>query len=183
MEGFLMTKIFGLALLAAGSTAALAVAGDKEWRADLMSKNGSTVVGSAEIDAKGTDSTRMEVKIKGGTARTEYAWHLHSGSCATDGPIVGDKMAYPKLMTDSSGAGEIDVNLAIATPVSGDHSVHVHAPMMPMSKDTSSMAKDTTMAKDASTAKDTTAAGMYKTASDSTKAPKVVACGDLKESK
>jgi hypothetical protein len=170
-EGRIMTKILGLALLAAGSTAALAVAGDKEWRADLIPKNGSTIQGSAEIDGKGPDSTRMEIKIKGGTAQTEYAWHLHSGACATDGPVVGDKAAYPKLMTDASGAGEIDVTLAIQTPATGDHSVHVHAPMMPMSHD-SSMAKDSAMTE------------AHKAAVDSAKkAAKAVACGDLKESK
>lgn len=118
-----MIKTIALAVLAGGT---LAAAADKEWKATLTPKNGSTVEGSAKVEAKGADSTKMEIKIKGGAAKTDYAWHMHSGSCAADGPVVGDKAAYPQLMTDSSGTASVEARLAVRPPASGEYSIHVH---------------------------------------------------------
>ena len=121
-----MLKSIGLAILAGATMAPLAL--DKEWKATLSAREGSGIEGSAQVQAKGNDSTRMEVKIKHATATTTYAWHMHSGSCAVGGPIAGPASLYPPLQTDSAGKAEADVMLRIAAPGSGEYSIHVHAP-------------------------------------------------------
>jgi hypothetical protein len=119
-----MIKAIALALMAGGTV----VAADSAWKASLHPTNNSKVEGSADVKANGTDATMMSVKIKNASAGTTYAWHMHSGTCAAGGPVVGDAMAYPKLTADSTGVGRSEATISVSPPASGDHSIHVHAP-------------------------------------------------------
>jgi hypothetical protein len=119
-----MFKPLVLALVAGGTLVAV----DSAWKATLDPQNGSKVSGAAEVKAKGSDSTMMLVKIKNGTAATTYAWHMHNGTCAAGGDVVGVATAYPQITTDSAGEGRSETSLAVAPPATGSFSVHVHAP-------------------------------------------------------
>ena len=124
-----MLKLTALAALAGVSLVGLPLVGDKQWKATLAGRNGSPIEGTAEVDAKSADSTKMDVEIKKAAASTSYAWHMHNGNCAANGSVVGAMDAYPMLKTDEKGSGGIEVTLAVPAPsAAGEYSVHVHAP-------------------------------------------------------
>lgn len=123
-----MLKLTALAALAGVSLVGLPLVGDKQWKATLAGRDGSTIEGTAEVEAKSADSTKMDVEIKKAAASTSYAWHMHNGNCAANGSVVGEMNAYPVLKTDDKGSGEIEVTLALPAPSAGEFSVHVHAP-------------------------------------------------------
>jgi len=104
-----------------------------KWKADLVPEKGSTVSGNATVEAHGADSTALTISIKGGEINKSYAWHVHQGSCAAGGPVIGLESSYPELQTSASGTAEASVTLGMAPPASGVNSVHVH-PMVPTFK-------------------------------------------------
>jgi hypothetical protein len=99
------------------------------WRADLASENGSKISGSATGESRSADSTALTISIRGGEAKSSYAWHVHQGGCDTSGPIIGMDTAYPELQTAEAGTAEAAVTLGIVLPASGVQSVHVHPQM------------------------------------------------------
>jgi len=123
-----MLKLTALAALTGVSLVGLPILGDKQWKAALAGRNGSPIEGSAEVEARSADSTKMDVEIKQAAASTSYAWHMHNGNCAANGSVVGAMDGYPMLKTDDKGSGGIEVTLAVPAPATGEYSVHVHAP-------------------------------------------------------
>lgn len=121
-----------LIALAAATAASLAVVAspDSTWKATLMPKNGSRITGNAEVKGQGADSSRMDIELKDAAPGTAYAWHMHSGSCATDGAVVGLASSYPELRSDSSGSADLEITLAVPAPASGVYSIRVHSPDM-----------------------------------------------------
>lgn len=106
--------------------AALSLAGAPLWRATLEPKDGSTVRGTATVEAVGTDSSRATVQITGAKSGSTVAWHIHNGACAAPGPVFGSASAYPVLKVGSDGSAQATVTLAGAPPASGTYSVSVH---------------------------------------------------------
>jgi hypothetical protein len=145
-------------------TAALAGAADREWKATISGRNGSPMTGTAKLDDRGADSTQIELKIKDAGVAQTYLWHVHQGSCETNGEIVGMATAYPELTTGSDGQGASNVTLALATPSEGAYSVHLHA---------KSAAPDPGYGAGTDTTKMTKPAGTTS---------QTVGCGDLKRS-
>ena len=123
-----MLKLTALAALAGVSLVGLPILGDKQWKATLAGRDGSPIEGTAEVEAKSADSTKLDVEIKKAAASTSYAWHMHNGNCAANGSVVGAMNAYPMLKTDDKGSGGIEVTLAVPPPSAGEFSVHVHGP-------------------------------------------------------
>ena len=106
----------------------VAVAGyDHEWKAVLKPGAGSSITGTAEVEKEDKGkNTEAEISIKGATAGAELPWHVHSGKCGSNGPIVGDGAAYPLLKVKDDGTAKAEAKLAIATPTSGEYYVNVH---------------------------------------------------------
>jgi hypothetical protein len=82
-----MLKLTALAALAGVSLVGLPIPGDKEWKAMLAGRNGSPIEGSAEVEARSADSTKMDVELKKAAASTrsagEYSVHVHAPSADT----------------------------------------------------------------------------------------------------
>jgi hypothetical protein len=109
--------------LARASTAAQSV----QWTATLASLSGSSVTGSATAGTGDTaEQTRASVTISGAEPGAVHPWHIHSGRCGDNGPIVGPAAAYPPLNVNDQGAASVTANLPYATPMSGSYYVNVH---------------------------------------------------------
>ena len=120
-------SILAVAVTAAGLAGARYGAFDHEWKAVLAPVSGSNITGEAELEGKDKDkSSEAEISIKGATAGAELPWHVHSGTCASGGGIVGDPKAYAPLKVNDKGEAKAEAKLAIATPESGDYHVNVH---------------------------------------------------------
>jgi hypothetical protein len=97
-----------------------------EWKTTLKPGEGSSITGTAKVEAKGDKATEAEINIKGAPAGAELPWHVHSGKCGTGGAVVGAATAYPVLKVKDNGEAKGEAKLDIATPTSGDYSVNVH---------------------------------------------------------
>lgn len=110
----------------ADSTAMMAPAGVR-WNTTLMSMAGTKVTGTASVMAGTAAGTTMaEVSISGAPANGEHPWHIHSGTCATGGDVVGPAADYTPIKADASGNGTSMATVNIAAPTSGDFHVNVH---------------------------------------------------------
>ncbi|WP_411282139.1 hypothetical protein [Gemmatimonas sp.] len=110
----------------ADSTAMMAPAG-AHWNATLQSMAGTKVAGTASAMAGTSAGTTMaEVTISGAPANGEHPWHIHSGTCASGGGIVGPATDYMPIKADASGNGKSMATVNIAAPTSGDYHVNVH---------------------------------------------------------
>jgi hypothetical protein len=98
-----------------------------QWTATLASLSGSSVTGSATAGPGETaEQTRASVTISGAEPGAVHPWHIHSGRCGDNGPIVGPASAYPPLNANAQGAASVTANLPYATPASGSYYVNVH---------------------------------------------------------
>lgn len=99
---------------------------EPKWRARLVPAAGSKVQGGAIAEARGSDSTRFTITIRDAAPNATFAWHMHSGTCASPGGVVGS--GYPELHSGPGGTAEAAVTLAVAAPASGSYLVQVHGP-------------------------------------------------------
>ena len=99
---------------------------EPRWRAILEPVGGGTVRGGAMVEAKDAQSTRFTITIRNAPANTTLPWHMHAGTCAAPGNVVGS--GYPELRAGPGGTAEAAVTLAIAPPSAGPHVIQVHSP-------------------------------------------------------
>jgi len=99
---------------------------EPKWRALLEPAAGSKVRGGAIAEARGADSTRFTITIRDATPNATFAWHMHSGTCASPGGVVGS--GYPELHSGPGGTAEAAITLAVAPPSTGSYLVQVHGP-------------------------------------------------------
>ena len=105
------------------------------WDAMIMGKDGSKIRGIAEMVAgKSAGTTAVTVSYKSDTPGVTRPWHVHVGSCAKAGPILGGAAAYPPLKVGAAGTAEGKATLRLAVPDSGEFYVSIHDSPTNMSK-------------------------------------------------
>ena len=93
------------------------------WTATLDPVGTSTMRGTAIVRAVNNQQT-IHLQITGGASGASHPWHIHSGSCASGGSVVGST-PYPALGTSSDGTASMST--VLATPLSGgNYFVDVH---------------------------------------------------------
>src|SRR5438552_18968594 len=97
-----------------------------KWRAILAPVGGAKVRGGAIAEARSADSTRFTVTVRDAPPNATLAWHMHSGTCASPGGVVGG--GYPELHTGPGGTAEAAVTISVAPPAAGNYLVQVHGP-------------------------------------------------------
>ncbi len=97
------------------------------WAAAVKGTAGMKLHGSASV--KGTEDgkqTMVDFKIKNDVAGSVRPWHIHSGSCAKTGGVVGGGASYPPITINAKGTGEGKATLAMMVPDTGSYYVNVH---------------------------------------------------------
>jgi hypothetical protein len=99
-----------------------------KWNTTLAPQGAGTVAGTATV-APGTTAgtTVVAVVITGGTPGAIYPWHVHTGNCGEQGPVVGSAAAYPVLTADAAGKAQANATIPVTTPTTGNYYVNVHA--------------------------------------------------------
>lgn len=64
------------------------------WQASFGSRNGADVTATADIRPAPGGHDFVMLAVSGGKAGDVYAWHVHSGTCATGGGVVGSASDY-----------------------------------------------------------------------------------------
>jgi hypothetical protein len=121
-------RIRTLALLTAvGASAACAtiLIEPSERTASVQSRAGSDV--QANVRASSAfGATAVSISMIGGEANATHPWHVHHGTCATGGGIVGDAAAYPPLRTSAAGAATATAQIGVQLVPGNDYHVNVH---------------------------------------------------------
>ena len=105
------------------------------WDGMVLGVGGSKIRGEVEMVAgKVAGTTAVEVSYARDAAGAIRPWHVHVGSCAKGGPVLGAASAYPVLRVDAKGAAEGTATLRLALPDSGSYYVNIHESAASMSK-------------------------------------------------
>jgi hypothetical protein len=124
-----------LLLAVTASLASGAVRRHVAWDGMVLGVGGSKIRGDVEMVAgKVSGTTAIEVTYARDAAGAVRPWHVHVGSCAKGGPVLGAASAYPALRVDGKGAAEGKATLRLALPDSGSYYVNIHESAAAMAK-------------------------------------------------
>jgi hypothetical protein len=94
-----------------------------DWSATLQPQASSSVRGTARAQAA-VAATGVTINISGATPNSHLPWHVHTGTCATGGPVYGAANAYPMLHVSSSGTAT--ATASIGQPLNEEQRYHVN---------------------------------------------------------
>lgn len=123
-------SMLAVAILIAGCTTVQnrVSAPGEDWNASLSSQSGTTVGGTVQARA-GETGTTATISLQGASSGARHPWHIHKGTCGSNGPIVGPASAYPVLMVGSDGRATATATVSVNIDVGedDDYYVNVHA--------------------------------------------------------
>lgn len=96
------------------------------WRANLQPMNGSNITGSAAVTPGTTGAVTATISISGATAGDVHPWHVHNGTCATGGGVVGPGSAYTPLTVAAGGTASSSATLPTGLDGTQKYHVNVH---------------------------------------------------------
>ena len=99
----------------------------EQWRATLAGQGaGSGITGNATARViAGTTTTT--INVSGATAGARHPWHVHSGTCGSGGPIVGEPSAYQPIAIGDNGSGTSSAQIQVQLNEAQRYHVNVHA--------------------------------------------------------
>lgn len=101
-----------------------------EWHAAIVSNDVLhwSVTGAATVlEVAGNTSFTANISLRNDLTGTARPWHVHAGTCATGGDIVGDDAAYPRLSIGTDGAASATVTIRDrALDPAAQYHVNVH---------------------------------------------------------
>ncbi|HUF12606.1 MAG TPA: hypothetical protein VMN78_05885 [Longimicrobiales bacterium] len=104
--------------------------GITDWSAQLAPQAGTDIRGTANVQTVVVEgfagTTAAAVSIAGADVGARHPWHVHSGSCATGGPIMGPAAEYPVLLVRADGRASASANLAIGLDDNANYHINVH---------------------------------------------------------
>ncbi|HUP00748.1 MAG TPA: CHRD domain-containing protein [Gemmatimonadota bacterium] len=95
------------------------------WGVLLSSSEGLSVTGEGEVRAL-TEGTRAMVEIQNAEPDAQHPWHVHSGDCGSNGPIIGDAAAYPVLTVDADGEASADATIDVSLDDDAGYYINIH---------------------------------------------------------
>jgi hypothetical protein len=104
-----------------------AAAARRDHVASITGKDGRKVTGQAmarpTADGTGTDIT---LSLDGDTPGAVRPWHVHTGSCAKSGGVVGSARAYTALTVDAKGHASGKATIAVPLADTSTYYVNIH---------------------------------------------------------
>lgn len=97
------------------------------WEGRLTGRGSYTSIGGTAHMTAGSDAVTASVAMTGARSGGMHPWHVHDGTCATGGPIVGDPGAYNLLTVGSDGSAQGNARLAgVKLNEARNYHVNVH---------------------------------------------------------
>lgn len=101
-----------------------------DWTAQISSRGTPDVEGSATARSVGIEggsgTASASIEIHGATPGARYPWHVHPGTCATGGPILGEANDYPVLVAEADGTDEATAAISAGMDDESRYHVNVH---------------------------------------------------------
>jgi hypothetical protein len=110
---------------AAAACATVPIYEPREWNATVDPRDDSGVRATVRA-ATAPGQTAVAINMAGATAGGTHPWHIHRGTCATGGGIVGDANAYPALRPGAGGGATATAHIAVQLVPGEDYHVNVH---------------------------------------------------------
>lgn len=86
----------------------------------------SNSVANATMTRLADRQVRATVTLRGGLAGGSYPWHVHVGSCDSQGAILGDPDEYPPLVPGADGKGNVTATFDATIDPGASYHVNVH---------------------------------------------------------
>jgi hypothetical protein len=99
----------------------------EDWTASLTGQGATTGVTGTLTAAVLSGTTTATLNVNGATPGASHPWHIHHGTCATGGGIVGEPGGYPPLVIGDQGSGTASVQLQLQLNEAQRYHVNVHA--------------------------------------------------------
>jgi hypothetical protein len=96
-----------------------------DWRGQLEPRSDTRIRGAVEAQSAAA-TTGVSVTISGAESGARHPWHIHRGTCGSNGPIVGDPSAYPVLAVGTDGVASASADLNVALSEDGSYYVKLH---------------------------------------------------------
>ena len=96
-----------------------------DWEASLAAQGNSGVLGAVAARSAAATSA-ASITISGATPGARHPWHIHRGTCGSNGAIVGSAAAYPVLEVGSNGIASASAQLDVHLDEGGLYYVNVH---------------------------------------------------------
>ena len=98
------------------------------WEARIAGRGSwSAITGNSRMTAGGGDAVTVSINIAGASSGGFHPWHVHDGTCASGGPIVGSPGAYGLLSVGADGRAQGNANLAgVKLNEAKNYHVNVH---------------------------------------------------------
>jgi hypothetical protein len=109
----------------AGACATVPILEPRDWNATVEPRGGSDVRANVRA-ASAPGQTGVAINLAGGEGGGSHPWHIHRGTCATGGAIVGDAGAYPVLRPTSAGAATATAHIRVQLVPGEGYHVNVH---------------------------------------------------------
>jgi hypothetical protein len=111
--------------LAGAACATMPVFEPQEWSAEVEPRGGSEVRANVRA-ASAPGQTAVAINLIGAETGGAHPWHIHRGTCASGGGIVGDANAYPVLRPTSAGAANATAYVRVQLVPGEPYHVNVH---------------------------------------------------------
>lgn len=100
---------------------------ESQWDATLEGRPGFLTVAGTGFASTTAVSSTASVNITGATPGAVHPWHVHAGTCASGGPIVGDPNAYTPLQVGTGGAASGVATIDVVLQPQQSYFINVHA--------------------------------------------------------
>lgn len=97
-----------------------------KWGGTLTGTGDHKITGTIAVVPAGDGKATATVRFTGDAPGVTRPWHVHVGSCAKGGGVLGGAANYTPITVDGSGAGSSTANLPVAAPDSGSYYVNIH---------------------------------------------------------
>ena len=101
-----------------------------DWSTQLSARASSGVTGSATARSlgisSGTGTSSATVEIRGAAPGARHPWHVHTGTCASGGPIVGEANDYDLLEPGPNGTDDQTSAISVGMDENARYHVNVH---------------------------------------------------------
>jgi hypothetical protein len=115
-----------LAVIGLGACATVPIMEPQEWNANVTGTEAYQDARATARAVSGPIQTAVAINLAGGQAGGTHPWHIHEGTCASGGPIVGDADAYPMLRPGSAGTATATALVARVLVPGQNYHVNVH---------------------------------------------------------
>ena len=100
-----------------------------DWSTQLSARASTSVTGASAARSVGygtTGTSSASIEIRGATPGARHPWHVHTGTCATGGPFIGEASDYPVLEVGTDGTDEATAAIGVAMVDDAPYHVNVH---------------------------------------------------------